>query len=412
MTDALNIHTSHENKGDHPLLVEETTVRLPVHVAHVIRDLELASGGPSRSVPQLMKAIDDLDDGENWVQHLAFGERGNARAEVGGSTRIVVHPVAETSFPNSLNGLANKLAALHSDFRLSVIHLHGIWSPTLHRVARFARKNQIPYVVSPRGMLSQWCFNHKRFKKRVGWWLYQRSDLQYASAIHVTSADEKRDLRTLGFSDAVSVISNGTDLLPVARGLSTAKTVRLALCITRLHPVKGLDMLLDAWGQLRPEGWRLIIAGPSEQGMKEKLEAQILNLALQQVVEIRGEVDMVAKSDLFTIADLFVLPSRSENFGMSIAEALAHEIPVITTTGTPWSDILNYQCGWIVEPQTESLAVALRTALAEPSAKLEQMGRKGRQLIEDKFTWATVASQMRDLYKSLQSPPPTKSRNS
>ena len=370
-----------------------------IHIAHAVRDLELASGGPSRSIPQLVEALDLLPSDDAWVQHLVFGDRGNPNAQLKPTMNVQFHGVTGGLSGTTANGLAQELQRIHAQTPLRLVHVHGLWSPTLHCVIKWARSSRVPYVVSPRGMLSAWCFNHKRLKKRIGWWLYQRSDLQRAAAIHVTSEEEKSDVQGLGISSPVVVVPNGANLNTTLRGLQE-KPTRVALCITRLHPVKGLDMLIDAWASLHPENWKLIIAGPSEEGMRERLIAQIAKLKLVDQVELHGEVDETAKSKLFALSDLFVLPSQSENFGMSIAESLAIGVPVVTTTGTPWSDVSSYNCGWIVPPRTADLTSALRLALAAKPTMLFEMGQRGRQLILDKFTWPAVALRMRAAYES------------
>ena len=372
-----------------------------IHLAHVVRDLELASGGPSRCIPQFVEALDQLPTEDAWIQHLVFGDRGNANVKLKTTDGFRAHGVKGALAGLRPNGLADELQSIHSqDHAIQLVHVNGLWSPTLHRVIKWAQSRQIPYVVSPHGMLSNWCFNHKRLKKRIGWWLYQRSDLQRAAAVHVTSEAEKTDVRGLGITSPILVVPNGTHVNTTPRS-TQEKPTRVALCITRLHPVKGLDMLIDAWASLRPENWKLIIAGPSEEGMRERLIAQIAKLKLVDQVELQGEVDDTAKSKLFALSDLFVLPSQSENFGMSIAESLAIGVPVVTTTGTPWSDVSSYNCGWIVPPRTADLTGALRLALAAKPAKLFEMGQRGRQLILDKFTWPAVALRMRTAYESI-----------
>ncbi len=201
-----------------------------------------------------------------------------------------VHGVAGALSGTAAGGLAQELQRIHTQDPLRMIHVHGLWSPTLHSVITWARRQGVPYVVSPRGMLSEWCFNHKRLKKRIGWWLYQRSDLQRAAAIHVTSEAEKSDVQALGIRSRIVVVPNGANLNTAPR-VRQQKPIRVALCITRLHPVKGLDMLIDAWAELRPANWKLIIAGPSEEGMRERIIAQINKLKLVDQVEVLDEVN-------------------------------------------------------------------------------------------------------------------------
>ncbi|MCC6509097.1 MAG: glycosyltransferase [Pirellulaceae bacterium] len=373
-----------------------------VHIVHVVRDLELASGGPSRSIPQLVLALDQLRTchEHRWIQHVAFCDRGQPNAQFpdrGEALRL--EPVSGGR--SSLGALAGRMTQLHSQSPLSLIHVHGLWSPPVHRVITWARRNRVPYVVSPRGMLSEWCFNHKRLKKRIGWWLYQHSDLQNAAAIHATSNDEMLDARRMKLKPTIAVIPNGSDLPNYERPLIVNKPVRMALCLTRLHPVKGIDMLIEIWAKLKPANWRLHIAGPSEAGMREKLRQLIQKHNLHDSVTLGEEADETEKQSLLKDADLFILPSKSENFGMVIAEALAIGLPVVTTTGTPWAEVKTRGCGWIAAPEPDDLALVIQQALAQPPEVLHNMGQLGRQLIDERFAWSSVANQMKTLYQSL-----------
>ncbi len=369
-----------------------------MHIVQAIRDLELASGGPSRSIPQLVEAIQTASRERGWIQHLIYSDRGAANAELMSTQHLRVRPVTHTT--KLANQLASVVSEIHQQDAISLIHVHGLWSPTLHRVMRWARSAKIPYIVSPRGMLSEWCFNHKRMKKRIGWWLYQSRDLQRAACLHATSEEERNDIQRMNIGTPVAVIPNGMDVKGSNRELAT-HSPRLALCITRLHPVKGLDLLIDAWARLRPTDWKLVIAGPSEQGMRERIQGQIARLQLESCIELREEVNGSMKAELLQAAEVFVLPSLSENFGMAIAESLAHGIPVLTTTGTPWSQIVSHQCGWYVAPETAALTTALQQATTSTSETLHEMGVRGRALIANDYSWPAIANRMIEAYTSV-----------
>ena len=105
-------------------------------------------------------------------------------------------------------------------------------------------------------------------------------------------------------------------------------------------------MLIDAWARVRPEGWLLRIAGPDEAGHQKQLEGAVSAADLSEIVSFTGPVESQMKKSAFLDADLFVLPSHSESFGMVVAEALAYSVPVLTTTATPWSILRERGCGW------------------------------------------------------------------
>ncbi len=249
-------------------------------------------------------------------------------------------------------------------------------------------------------MLEPAAFAHRKWKKVLAWRLYQRGDLLHASMIHATSAAEETNLRARGF-DNVMTIPNGT-LIPAAAASFGGE--RRGVVIARLHPIKGLSLLIAAIevlaAELRTSGWRFVIAGP-DAGSRRELESSIARAGTGDIVDLRGEVDDEEKWRLLQSAHLFVLPSYSENFGMAIAEALATGVPVITTKGTPWREIEEQRCGWWVDANVEAITEALRTAIRTDVSELRAMGARGRALVSERYSWESVAEKFETLYRSL-----------
>src|SRR6185437_2219240 len=161
-----------------------------------------------------------------------------------------------------LRRLTGSLGAAWREFgKPDVLHDNGIWRRHNHRLARLASARGIRRLVSTRGMLEPWAMAHKGAKKKLGWQLYQRRDLAAADGHHATSEMEAQNLRRLGLRVPVSVIANGVDVPEISRG-AAGRSVRKALFLGRLYPVKGLPMLIEAWARLRPKHWVLEIAGP------------------------------------------------------------------------------------------------------------------------------------------------------
>jgi glycosyltransferase involved in cell wall biosynthesis len=282
-----------------------------------------------------------------------------------------------------------------------VLHDHGLWLPTNHAVARAGARAGAPRVVSVRGMLSEWALQAGGVKKKVAWWAYQRQDLQRASALHATSEDEVRHIRDAGLRPPVALVPNGVALPATSATHGADGAPRRALFLSRLHPVKGLEHLVRAWAQVRPPGWELVLAGPDDGGHRSVVEALVRELGVADATRFTGPVGDDAKWDLYRSADLFVLPTFSENFGIVVAEALAAGVPVITTTGAPWQELEARDCGWWVEIGVEPLAQALAEATSLAPERRRAMGHRGRALVEERYSWGHVAEQMHAVYAWL-----------
>lgn len=295
--------------------------------------------------------------------------------------------------PLPLPAAVERLAAPDA-FAADLLHDNGIWLPHNHRLARLG----LPRVVSTRGMLEPWAFRHKGAKKRLAWLLYQRRDLRRARALHATAPAEARNLRALGLGRPIVTIANGIDM-PAERPARAATAPRVALFIGRIYPVKGLPMLIEAWARVRPEGWVLEIAGPDEAGHQAQVEAVVRAHGLTDAVRFLGPVADRQKQEAFHRAELSVLSSHSESFGMAVGEALAHGLPVLATRAAPWPMLEARGCGWWVETSVEGLADGLRRATTQDAGTLRAMGEKGRALIAADFSWDHAARAFIGLYE-------------
>lgn len=282
-----------------------------------------------------------------------------------------------------------------------IIHDNGIWLAHNHRIADLAAARNVVRVVSTRGMLEPWAMHHKRLKKGLAWWLYQRRDLCRASYHHTTAGTEAETLRQFRLGVPIGVIPNGIDIANGGPRRDRQAGVRTALFLGRIHPVKGLSPLVEAWARLRPPGWQLQIAGPDETGHRAALKRQVAAAALSKSVDFLGPLDTDAKERAFYNADLFVLPSFSESFGMAIGEALAHGVPVLTTTGAPWPILAERGCGWSVAPTVDGITEGLRQATSMDPVALTAMGEGGREFVRREFAWPSIARRFIDSYEML-----------
>jgi glycosyltransferase involved in cell wall biosynthesis len=176
--------------------------------------------------------------------------------------------------------------------------------------------------------------------------------------------------------------------------------VRTLLYLGRIHPIKGLDRLLRAWAELQPRypQWRLVIAGKGEPEHVLEVKALATRLNLHRV-SFPGPLYGEAKTKAYFDADLFVLPTHSENFGMVVAEALAHGCPAVVSCGAPWSGLKIEGCGWWVDNSVPSLVITLATAMQLPPDQLVNMGLSGRAWMERDFGWNAIGQKMDAAYR-------------
>lgn len=288
-----------------------------------------------------------------------------------------------------LRGLLPSLAA-------SVVHQHGLWQYPSIACADRQRTHGIRRVVSPHGMLHPWALRVRPRRKRAAWIAYERRSAATADVFHATAEAEAGYIRDCGLRQPVAIIPHGVE---VAEHLPhrARDTCRTALFLSRLHPGKRVEDLLTAWSRVQPRQWKLVIAGPDDAGHRATLESLARTLGVVDV-GFTGPVYGEQKDRLFRNADLFILPSLSENFGLVVAEALACGVPVITTTGTPWNRLPALGCGWWIPPGSGSLTEALREAVAMDADSLAAMGRRGWEHARSDLTWDRVAMQYEALY--------------
>ncbi|MGN0834041.1 MAG: glycosyltransferase [Kiritimatiellia bacterium] len=282
-----------------------------------------------------------------------------------------------------------------------LVHTQGLWHLKLHAVCRACRKAGTPYVISPRGMLDPWALSEKKWKKRVALWLYQYKDLRCAAAFHVTAREELSHVRDAGLRQQCIVAPNAVDLPLEMPARCRCAKVKTAIFLSRLHPGKGLLSLAAAWARIRPRGWKMKVVGPDSYGHKKDVMDSLVKLGIRDDWMFADALDDVRKWEAYRSADLLVHPSVSENFGITIAEGLAAELPVITTKGTPWGIVEARKCGWWIDIGVEPLAAALQEAMSLSDEARRAMGARGRQLVEEKYTWDAAAKKMIEGYKDV-----------
>ena len=360
-------------------------------ILHVISSLDISKGGPSKSVS-------DLARNQAILGHNVF-----IMTVVSPSPYLVESEIKGLSIIFVSNWLFFfKLRELLKKSSFDIIHGHGIWQLPLFFMAVLARRYSIPYIISPRGMLEPWALNQGFLKKKIAMYLYQRNILRNSYCIHSTGLKEEYNLRNMELCSSYATIPNGIDLkeFPLIAP-SVSKKEKVLLFLSRIHPKKGVEILIEVWSKVDvnlKRNWKVEIIGNGSDSYLRSLTSLIKDKGLETEICIKGPLFGVSKLESYYRADLFVLPTYSENFGIVVAEALACRVPVITTSGTPWVDLNTYNAGWYIDIGVNPLIEILNKVLKLDDFSRIQMGNNGRTLIENKYSIESVAFQMINLY--------------
>lgn len=388
--------------------------QVPLVIPHLIPYAGLAMGGPVSALALVTHGLARRGH-QVAVYHVTTPGDGES-VEFDREVKLVSALGSKCFGYRTSPSLYRKIDQDAPDF--SLVHSHLLWTGINRYAARLSRTRCLPHVISLHGTLATKALQHRGWKKLpVGFW-FQNCALSSAACLHATAPKELEEIRAFGVRTPVAVVPLPVEVLPLPlagdrvellRCLGLDDDQKFVLYLGRLHPVKGLERLIGAWARLAPThpGWQLILAGPDEDGFRACLERLIAVEGLSNSVRLVGPVNAAQKAALFADARLLVMPSDFENFGMAIAEALAHGLPVVTTTGTPWSNLASVNAGWWVAPTESAIAAALEEALALPDATLKKMGVRGAELAR-LYTLEAVSLQLEDLYRWLlgQAPRP------
>ncbi len=373
-------------------------------VLHVIPSVAERSGGPATAIVPMCRALRQQGVEVLLITTTAGMDEATKASDYKGVPARFFSSQLGESFKYS-RPLASWLSSNIQDF--GVVHIHAVFNHSSVAAARVCRRAGIPYVVRPLGTLDPWSMGQKSFRKRVFWELSGKRMMQAAAAVHYTTEAEKLATEgllglnhgrviTLGIETGSGRSGNFAHHLPVPAG------ARYVLVLSRLHPKKGLDVLIDAFLSLtmREEfaDWRLVVAGdgPNEHVRQLKSKAA----AGGERIVFTGWVDGEKKAALLDGASLLALPSHQENFGLCVMEALSHSVPVLVSPHVNLaSEITSANAGWIADVDKNALAATLAEALTDEK-ELANRGRAGKKL-SLKYTWESTAKNLANLYREM-----------
>ncbi len=364
-----------------------------MNLVHVVPHVDEEAAGPSYAVPRLCQELGKLGNEVQLTCLAAREEIPYVVLDLHAEWPILKRFAISTSLASALYRKASEG---------TVVHNHSLWSMVNVATGWVVPGRGAKLVTSPHGTLSAWALNRNKHLKQLLWPL-QRRALARADLLHATSEAEYDQIRSAGFSTPVAVIPNGVDLPDMlATDTDDGSPFRTLLFLSRIHPTKGLDRLLQGWAEMehRFPNWQLVIAGRGEDSYVSEIHRLSRQLGLTRVF-FPGPLYGGDKANAYRNADLFVLPTHSENFGMVVAEALSHGCPAIVGRGAPWAGLETENCGWWVDITIDALVDSLSVAMSLSSHELQTMGLRGRTWMERDFGWNSIALKMIGAYQWL-----------
>ena len=376
-------------------------------IAHIVRSLDPLAGGPPIVVVRLAAELARQGHQVSVISHLDpdAKQRIDAMlASVSGADRVrydVLHLPAR--FERFITTDAQRrFDELFKD--VQIVHLHGVWDPILKAAATTAHRRGIPYVVAPHGMLDPWSLSQRSWKKKLALLMGYRAMLNRAAFLHLLNRDEKELIAPLGLTCKFEVIPNGiapeefSDLPPAGTFRTAHPAIGSApfiLFLSRLHFKKGLDILAAAFTQLSRGNSEvhLVIAGKDE-GVETSFRNDIQAAGLTDRVHLVGAIFGRDKLAALVDAACFCLPSRQEGFSIAILEAMACGLPVVISKACHFPEVGEEKAGEVVNLNADDFATALQRVLSNPA----EMGRSGRRLVFERFTWPKVAGMLVEAY--------------
>ena len=366
-------------------------------ILETITDLNLSSGG---AVTSTLNSYGLLRERGVNIEMVTLLPYSNDDAYLGngydGISPLPFDGVSQFVYSKNLKRFLER----HRDY--DIYHANGIWTYPTFETIRTARKQDKPCIVTIHGMLNSNALKMTSFKKQLFLKLFQKRDLENVACIHATSQYEAECISALGIKTPISVIPNGVVDYGFRHTYSSDGTIRFGF-VGRTDPVKNIDVLLEAWLSLgkKAQNCQLsIIGGGNDHEYLKKLhnfvkEHDITNIEFTGLLPKENALQEMAK------LDFLILPSRSENFGMVIPEALSMGIPCIATKGTPWEELNTNNCGWWIAGNTESIADAILSSMAISNEDYKLMANNAINLVKKKYSIENTVEELIRLYKSL-----------
>jgi glycosyltransferase involved in cell wall biosynthesis len=352
-------------------------------------------GGPTQSVYALCR---HLSQAGCEVRSLTTDANGPAVLKIPTDTEVQLEDGVRVTYckrnfrPDLSQSMMRRMNAMIR--WADIVHITYLFSTSSLVSLAIANLANRAVVLSPRGALQPYGLNRRPMAKRM-WMTACRAVKPQRLALHVTSEKEKSDAAEVWPDIPCYMVANGVESAAEVRHHSRAGKLKV-LFIGRLHPVKGLENLIEACETVPQVD--LTIAGIGDDEYVRTLRQRVERSVIKDRAHFTGEAVGADKERVFSEADVVVLPSHSENFGLAVAEALVRGVPVIASRGTPWAKVEQIGCGLHVDNDPQSLSSALKRIQQMP---LDQMGGRGRTWMQADYTWEAQAKRMMTVYREV-----------
>lgn len=367
-------------------------------VLHVVPTLDPLYGGPSSAVRGMSKRLM-----ARGIDPVIVATTTGPQWPSDGVPTIQAPLVASRLLPASFYYSPELAYWIEKRVReFDILHVHTIFNFPSAWACRVARQHRIPYIVRPCGMLDPWSLAQGWLKKSLWLRLIERANLNGAAAVHFTSEEERLAASRFTGNIPCVVIPLGIDI-PTQLPAKPAVGKKRILFLSRLHPKKGVERLIDALSELRKrDDFIFVIAGSGEAAYERRLRRLVSEAGLDANTEWCGFVTGVMKESLFRSADIFVLPSYQENFGIAVAEAMAYgKAVVISDRVNIHSLVSTNNAGIVIRPDGESLVAAIRRLLDDESLRT-RCGANAESAALHQFSWNTITQDLIDLYQRFR----------
>lgn len=367
-------------------------------ILHVVPSIAKEEGGPSKAVIEMCKE----QNKQGIKSDILTTHKNNKRKVKNQKVYSFKSYLGYKYSPKLKKWLKNNISGY------DLLHIHTVFCYTTYLAAKQARRTNTPYIIRTIGQLYPWCLNQKKLKKKIYLELIERKNLENASLLHFTTEDEKENM---GIN-----IENDSYILPL--GIKKTEKIRkekfnelfpklkdkkIILFLSRIHPKKGLDLSISSLERIlkNKKEWVLVIAGDGPKRYVKKIKNLVEKLDLVEKVKFTGFVGGDKKQALLQNSEIFILPSHSENFGISVIEAMQSGTTVATSNNVGvYKDIKKENAGEVFSLDEKEIRESIRKLINNSKIRKKQ-GKKGKKIVKEKYSWNKITKKQINIYKNI-----------